>query len=214
MLYKEITDSADEKTNAQRPNRTNKTHRNESRRAVRSGGRQRSGEGGAGPGGGPQGRLAMSLSGGGPTGLGLLSLAFPSNIMTLVQKRRKERKHKTGLGLLSSSRERSSQPSRLQGPPQNALASTLQRDFPRSPCGNSTEGAASPILQRRKLRHKGAMRLVRVTQAARGRTTLTRDLGLLGHAPSPEHTAWRKQSSAGPWLCSKPLQIFKNLPLL
>ena len=60
----------------------------------------------------------------------------------------------------------------------------------------------------------GAMRLVRVTQAARGRTTLTRDLGLLGPAPSPEHTAWRKQSSAGLWLCSKPLQIFKNLPLL
>lgn len=31
----------------------------------------------------PQGRLAMSLSGGGPAGFGLLSLAFPSNIMTL-----------------------------------------------------------------------------------------------------------------------------------
>lgn len=39
---------------------------------------------GAGADGGPQGRLAISLSGGGPTGLGLLSLAFPSNIMTLV----------------------------------------------------------------------------------------------------------------------------------
>lgn len=33
---------------------------------------------------GPQGRLAMSLSGGGPAGFGLFSLAFPSNIMTLV----------------------------------------------------------------------------------------------------------------------------------
>lgn len=33
---------------------------------------------------GPQGRLAMSRSGGGPAGFGLLSLAFPSNIMTLV----------------------------------------------------------------------------------------------------------------------------------
>ena len=92
MLYKEITDSADDKTNAQRPNRTNKTHRNESRRAVRSGGRNRRGEGGEGPGRGPQGRLAMSLSGGGPTGLGLLSLAFPSNIMTLVQEQRKKKK--------------------------------------------------------------------------------------------------------------------------
>lgn len=45
---------------------------------------------GAGPDGGPQGRLAMSLSGGGPTGLGLLSLAFPSNIMTLVWKMEKK----------------------------------------------------------------------------------------------------------------------------
>lgn len=42
---------------------------------------------GAGADGGPQGRLAISLSGGGPTGLGLLSLAFPSNIMTLVWRR-------------------------------------------------------------------------------------------------------------------------------
>lgn len=49
---------------------------------------QGGGMGGAGPDGGPQGRLAMSLSGGGPTGLGLLSLAFPSNIMTLVWRQR------------------------------------------------------------------------------------------------------------------------------
>lgn len=34
---------------------------------------------------GPQGRLARSLSGGGPAGLGLLSLAFPSNIMTSLR---------------------------------------------------------------------------------------------------------------------------------
>lgn len=52
-------------------------------------GREQKGEAGAGMAApkvqvGPQGRLAMSLSGGGPAGFGLLSLAFPSNIMTLV----------------------------------------------------------------------------------------------------------------------------------
>lgn len=51
--------------------------------------REQEGEAGAGMAAqkvwvGPQGRLAMSLSGGGPAGFGLLSLAFPSNIMTLV----------------------------------------------------------------------------------------------------------------------------------
>lgn len=40
---------------------------------------------------GPHGRLAMSLSGGGPAGFGLLSLAFPSNIMTLVWRGRKDK---------------------------------------------------------------------------------------------------------------------------
>lgn len=59
---------------------------NESRRGEKIRREEESGEGGAGPGRGPQGRLAMSLSGGGPTGLGLPSLAFPSNIMTLVWK--------------------------------------------------------------------------------------------------------------------------------
>lgn len=53
--------------------------------------RNRDGKGGAGPDRDPQGRLAMSLSGGGPTGLGLLSLAFPSNIMTLVWRWRKNK---------------------------------------------------------------------------------------------------------------------------
>lgn len=83
---------------------------------------------GAGADGGPQGRLAISLSGGGPTGLGLLSLAFPSNIMTLVW-RRGGGGRKAGLGFLPSSRERSSQSSCLQGPQPNALASILQWDL-------------------------------------------------------------------------------------
>lgn len=51
------------------------------------------------------------------------------------EEKKKEKQHKTGLGLFSSSRERSSRPSHLQGPPQNAFASSLQGDFPRSLCG-------------------------------------------------------------------------------
>ena len=58
---------------------------NESGRGEKIRREEESGEGGAGPGRGPQGRLAMSLSGGGPTGLGLPSLAFPSNIMTSLR---------------------------------------------------------------------------------------------------------------------------------
>lgn len=41
---------------------------------------------------GPQGRLEMSLSGGGPAGFGPLSLALPSNIMTLVEREKKKEK--------------------------------------------------------------------------------------------------------------------------
>ena len=58
---------------------------NESGRGEKIRREEESREGGAGPGRGPQGRLAMSLSGGGPTGLGLPSLAFPSNIMTSLR---------------------------------------------------------------------------------------------------------------------------------
>lgn len=85
MLYKEITDSGDDKKQTHNNQKNQIRHITESRRAVKSGGGKRSGEGGAGPGGGPQGRLAMPLSGGGPTVLGLLSLAFPLNIVTSLR---------------------------------------------------------------------------------------------------------------------------------
>lgn len=91
MLYKEITDSA----NGRRGVGSTRTKQIRQITMSREGSevrrRNRDGKGGAGPDRDPQGRLAMSLSGGGPTGLGLLSLAFPSNIMTLVWRWRKNK---------------------------------------------------------------------------------------------------------------------------
>lgn len=85
MLYKEITDSA----NGRRGGGSTRTKQIRQITMSREGSevrrRNRDGKGGAGPDRDPQGRLAMSLSGGGPTGLGLLSLAFPSNIMTSLR---------------------------------------------------------------------------------------------------------------------------------
>lgn len=61
-------------TNPQRPNKgVGRIPRSQERRGGAEGQR---------PGAGPQGRLAMSLSGGGPAGLEPPSLALPSNIMT------------------------------------------------------------------------------------------------------------------------------------
>lgn len=99
MCFTKRSDSARE-TNKQtcpatKNNDDKRTNHNESGRTVRSDGRDRGREGRGRSRRGPQGRLAMSLSGGGPTGLGLLSVAFPSNIMTLVWRwRKKENKNR------------------------------------------------------------------------------------------------------------------------
>lgn len=87
MLYKEIADSADEKTQINMPNeQKTQIRQNTVSPEGRETRREEQGQGGQGQvQADPQGRLAMSLSGGGPTGLGLLSLAFPSNIMTSLR---------------------------------------------------------------------------------------------------------------------------------
>ena len=88
----------------------------------------------------------MSLSGGGPTGLGLLSLAFPSNIMTLVWRWKKNKKQKAELGLLPCPEKDPPGPSIS---PSNPLSSEI---FPEARGDSSVGEAARPILQRRTLR--------------------------------------------------------------
>lgn len=86
MLYKDIED------NTNKPSMSKQMRERERSQCVKKGSKMGREEWGGKAGEsrrGPQGRLAMSLSGGGPTGLGLLSLAFPSNIMTLVWRWRK-----------------------------------------------------------------------------------------------------------------------------
>lgn len=136
MLYKEIRFCPWKKQTSVPDNQNNnnkRTNHNESRRTVRSDGRDRGREGREGRGRsrrGPQGRLAMSLSGGGPTGLGLLSVAFPSNIMTLVWRwRKKQNKNKIRI------------PPLTQGQlSQHHVPKVLSRmPFGRSPVGPSRE---------------------------------------------------------------------------
>lgn len=82
MLYKDIED------NTNKPSMTKQMRERERSQCVKKGSKMGREEWGGKAGEarrGPQGRLAMSLSGGGPTGLGLLSLAFPSNIMTSLR---------------------------------------------------------------------------------------------------------------------------------
>ena len=172
MLYKEITDSAD-KTNTRRPNKTNKRSQRVTKGEIRR--EEESGEGEEVQAGLLRaGWRCLSLEGaqlawGCPRWLFLQTswLWFGSD------EKRKRKQHKTGLELFSSSRERSSRPSHLQGPPQNAFASSLQGDLPRSLCRQMV-----PFYRE----HWGAKG---PCDSEPHRQNEIPDLRLLGHVPPP-----------------------------